>query len=123
MIDVITDFFSKGGSLSDLKGLATNATVAFKFLNSLKGFIDNLKANPDSSSKKKKLEAEIEEAVEGNPQEMQEILQQIVDEIKKVTKDTASGTSITNSTNVNTGNVNTQGGAFVIGNNNFYGKD
>lgn len=67
-----------------------------------------LQENPEDKEKQNIAKAIIENSIEDNP-EFEKFLKEILEKLPKVEN------TITNSKNVNTGNVNTGGGSFRIG--------
>jgi hypothetical protein len=79
-----------------------------------KEMIQKLKEKPDSKARKKAVESALEIELEDNPN-AEAHLKAMFEKLSKTEEGGKIVTTITNSKNVNTGNVNTGGGDFHIG--------
>ena len=79
-----------------------------------KEIIQSLKEKPESVSRKKAVESAFEIVIEDNP-EAKTYIKDIFEKISKTEEGGKIINNIINSRNVNTGNVNTSGGDFHIG--------
>jgi len=113
---------SKDESISNFIAQFSEATVSWvkpiflKEDGTEKEIIKKLKEKPDSEARKKAVESAIEIGLEDTP-EATEYIQEIFDKISKTEEGGKIVSNIVNSKNVNTGNVNTDGGGFHLGDN------
>lgn len=118
---VITPFLielgKKGIEKFSEKGFESVSEGAIKWFKSLffkddkpKKALLELQENPENKEKQNIAKAIIENSIEDNP-EFENYLKEILEKLPKIEN------TITNSKNVNTGNINTGGGDFRIGDN------
>lgn len=112
--------FAKNKSISGLISKFTDTTVHhikhlfFKEDGSLKKELEKLKENPESEVKKKSVMAMLESELEDDTS-IEKYIKEIFDKIIQTEDGIKIITNITNSKNINTGDVNTGGGDFRIG--------
>ena len=113
---------SKNKTFDDLFEKLTTKSVnwlkskLFQQDGSLNKEIDELKNNPESKARKKQFEASIEADVEDSP-EISTILSELFEKLNETDDGSKIVHQIINSKNVNTGDVNINGGNFQIGDN------
>ena len=121
IVTYLGDKLSKDKSVNNFLSEFKEATVNWikpiflKDDGSEKEIIQKLKEKPESMARKKALESVIEIEIEDNP-EASAYIKEIFDGISKTKEGEHIVNKISNSKNVNTGNVNTGGGDFRIGN-------